>query len=84
LVAGSHATPADEKIPVEYQDVIWDSDGYFDDQEPTRFTVPAGLGGRYFVRVVIRWFNTEEARETPPPRGHQGLLLLRICIDERE
>ncbi len=66
VVAGSHAVPADEKSSVEYQNVHWDSDGYFDDQEPTRWTVPTGLGGRYFVQVAIRWLNTEESHETPP------------------
>ena len=66
VVAGSHPVPADEKTPIPFQNADWDSDGYFDDQEPTRFTVPTGLGGRYFVQVVIRWHNTEEARETPP------------------
>jgi len=65
VAAGSHPVPVDEKTTIPYQHVDWDSDGYFDDQEPTRFTVPTGLGGRYFVQVAIRWHNTEEAPGSP-------------------
>jgi len=65
VTAGSHPVPADEKTAIPFQHVEWDSDGYFDDQETTRLTVPAGLGGRYFVQVAIRWHNTEAAPETP-------------------
>jgi hypothetical protein len=65
VAAGSHPVPADEKSVVTFQHVDWDSDEYFDDGEPTRLTVPTGLGGRYFVKVAVRWLNTEEAPGPP-------------------
>jgi hypothetical protein len=65
VVAGSHPVPADEKTAIPFQQVDWDSDEYFDEGEPTRLTVPAGLGGRYFIQVAIRWHNTEQAPGPP-------------------
>jgi len=67
VAVGLHPVPADQKTPIPFQHVDWDSDGYFDDQEPTRLTVPTGLSGRYFVKVAIRWHNTEEAPGPPDP-----------------
>jgi hypothetical protein len=67
VTAGMHPVPADQKTPIPFQNADWDSDDYFDDQEPTRLTVPTGLGGRYFVQVAIRWHNTEEAPGPPDP-----------------
>lgn len=60
VIAGGHSVPADEKSSVVFQNVEWDSDGYFDNQEATRLTVPGGLAGRYFIQIAVRWLNTEE------------------------
>ena len=65
VAAGMQPVPADEKTAIPFQHVDWDSDEYFDDQEPTRLTVPQGLEGRYFIQVAIRWHNTEEAPGPP-------------------
>ena len=43
VAAGMQPVPADEKTAIPFQHVDWDSDEYFDDQEPTRLTVPQGL-----------------------------------------
>jgi len=65
VTAGMYPVPADQKTPIPFQHVDWDSDAYFDDGEPTRLTVPTGLGGRYFVKVAVRWLNPEEAPGPP-------------------
>ena len=65
VIAGMHPVPADQKTAIPFQNVDWDSDGYFNNQEPTRLTVPTGFAGRYFVQIAIRWHNPEEASGSP-------------------
>lgn len=50
---------------VEFHDVYWDSNGYFDSGTPTRLTVPTGLGGRYLLQVALRWQH-DDGPMTPP------------------
>jgi hypothetical protein len=66
VTAGSHPVPVEQKPAIPFQNVEWDSDGFFDSNEPTRATVPVGLGGKYFVQVAVRWHNPEEVVPPPP------------------
>jgi len=70
VIAGTIPVPASSPAStVPFQDEAWDTDDYIDEGEPTRLTVPAGLGGRYFVQVVVRWHNPEEFHPIPPNIG---------------
>lgn len=55
-----------EHTTATYRHTQWDSDGYFSGSEPSRLTVPAGLGGRYFVQVAVRWRNPDSPPLPPP------------------
>jgi hypothetical protein len=59
VLSGGIPISTKQKTAVPFQSVDWDPDGYFDSGEPTRLTVPEGLGGRYFVQAAVRWLNPE-------------------------
>lgn len=70
VFAGAVPVPANPPtFTVPFQNEDSDTDDYFDDGESTRLTVPAGLGGRYFVQVAVRWYNPEEVHPAPPNIG---------------
>lgn len=70
VFAGAVPVPANPPtFVVPFQNEDWDTDDYFDGGEPTRLTVPAGLGGRYFAQVAVRWYNPEEFDPPPPNIG---------------
>lgn len=37
----------------------WDSDSYLEPTQRSLLVVPAGLGGRYFVQVALRWLRDD-------------------------
>jgi hypothetical protein len=66
VFSGQFPVPANEKATFVFTNVDWDTDNYFDPANPTRLTVPDGLGGRYFVQVAIRWYNPDQVMPPPP------------------
>lgn len=60
LARGGMEVPKDVSTPVPFSNIEWDSVGFFEPSEPTRLTVPAGLGGRYLIQAATRWLDHRE------------------------
>lgn len=43
---------------IEFQTEMFDTDGFHESVSPTRFRIPAGLGGTYWVACHTSWGNT--------------------------
>jgi len=67
VITGGIPVPTNQDTLIPFQNVEWGPDGYFDSGEPTRLSVPEGLGGRYFVQVAVRWLNPEQGIGAPDP-----------------
>lgn len=65
VTRGSAGVESNVDTAVEFRNVLWDSDGYFDPTTPTRLTIPTGLGGRYLLQVALRWQH-DDGPLTPP------------------
>jgi len=65
VTRGSAQVVSNVDTAVEFRNVYWDSDGYFETEAPTRLTVPTGLGGRYLLHVALRWQH-DDGPLTPP------------------
>lgn len=68
---GAQVVRPNETTTATFDGPQWDSDGYFDADQPTRLTVPTALRGRYFIQVAIRWLN--DADVTPDSYYHAFL-----------
>lgn len=71
LARGGLDVPKDVSTPVPFSNVEWDSVGFFESSEPTRLTIPAGLGGRYLIQTATRWLDHRDfPGEEPPPDSY--------------
>jgi len=77
LARGGMDVPKDERTPVPFSNIEWDSVGFFEPSEPTRLTVPTGLGGRYLVQASTRWLDhRQSSNEEAPPDSHYYAFMM--------
>jgi len=78
VAKGGVVVPEDQKVPVSFSNIDWDSDGFFQPSDSTRLTVPAGLGGRYLIQAATRWIDHREpAGGDPLPDSYYYAFVMR-------
>lgn len=79
LGRGGMEVPKEVKTPVSFSNIEWDSVGFFQPSEPTRLTVPAGLGGRYLIQVATRWLDHRDPLlgKEPQPDSYYYAFVMR-------
>lgn len=78
VALGGMEVPVSSSACVSFTNIEWDSDGFFQPAEPTRLTVPPGLGGRYLIQVATRWLDHREPEsEEPLPDSYYYAFVMK-------
>jgi hypothetical protein len=58
-----------------------DPDGFHDESNPSRLTVPEGLGGKYYVHAEVRWLKWDSQTEWDLADRDAGMFYSNLRIN---
>ena len=81
VVAGGREIPKNRHTKIAFHGVRWDSGGFHRASQPNRLRIPAGHGGRYVVKLAIRWSRLDDT--VPPVDTTSSYFTASVLVNDQ-